>query len=103
MFAEERDRCQFKWEDLGDVESGRPNLGQSVPVLVYLVGYKDVWEHSYVLLLVASTAWGLENTSPPLWLWALLIWEALPTPFALYDSVLPGRPFAHPSLDFPPA
>ncbi len=35
MFAEERDFCQFTWEDLGDVEMGRPNLGQAVPVLVY--------------------------------------------------------------------
>jgi predicted hydrocarbon binding protein len=35
MFKEERDHSTFSWEDLGDVEIGRPNLGQSVPVLVY--------------------------------------------------------------------
>jgi hypothetical protein len=25
----------FSWEDLGDIEAGRPNLGQSVPVAMY--------------------------------------------------------------------
>ena len=35
MFIEERDRCQFSWEDLGDIETGRPYLGLLVPVLVY--------------------------------------------------------------------
>ncbi|MBL8251826.1 MAG: 4-vinyl reductase [Candidatus Competibacter sp.] len=25
----------FQWDDLGDIEFGRPNLGQTVPVLVY--------------------------------------------------------------------
>lgn len=30
-----RDYQQFSWEDLGDLELGRPNLGLSVPVLVY--------------------------------------------------------------------
>jgi predicted hydrocarbon binding protein len=35
MFKEERDQSTFSWSDLGDVEAGRPNLGQSVPVLVY--------------------------------------------------------------------
>lgn len=35
MFKEERDYNKFSWEDLGDVNVGRPNLGQLVPVLVY--------------------------------------------------------------------
>ncbi len=35
MFKEERDYNKFSWEDLGDIDAGRPNLGQSVPVLVY--------------------------------------------------------------------
>ena len=35
MFNEERDFCRFSWEDLGDIELGRPNLGTMVPVLVY--------------------------------------------------------------------
>jgi predicted hydrocarbon binding protein len=35
MFLEERDYCKFSWEDLGDIESGRPNLGTLAPVLVY--------------------------------------------------------------------
>jgi len=35
MFNEERDYNKFVWEDLGDIEKGRPNLGFSVPVLAY--------------------------------------------------------------------
>jgi hypothetical protein len=35
MFKEERDYNKFVWEDLGDLEKGRPNLGLKVPVLVY--------------------------------------------------------------------
>jgi predicted hydrocarbon binding protein len=35
MFKEERNQSTFSWDDLGDVEIGRPNLGQFVPVLVY--------------------------------------------------------------------
>lgn len=35
MFVEERDYYTLKWEMLGDVEAGRPNLGLNVPVNVY--------------------------------------------------------------------
>jgi predicted hydrocarbon binding protein len=35
MFKEERDYNKFKWEDLGDIKRGRPNLGLTVPVLAY--------------------------------------------------------------------
>lgn len=35
MFKEERDTNKFVWDDLGDFEKGRPNLGLAVPVLVY--------------------------------------------------------------------
>jgi uncharacterized protein len=35
MFKEERQKYQFKWQDLGDIETGRPNLGPQVPVLAY--------------------------------------------------------------------
>jgi predicted hydrocarbon binding protein len=35
MFKEERDYNRFSWEDLGDIEAGRPNLGQQVPVFIY--------------------------------------------------------------------
>lgn len=35
MFTEERNETKFKWEDLGDIKSGRPNLGFTVPVLAY--------------------------------------------------------------------
>ena len=35
MFKEERDHNRFSWDDLGDPESGRPNLGLSVSVPVY--------------------------------------------------------------------
>lgn len=35
MFKEERKQYSFKWADLGDIESGRPNLGPLTPVAVY--------------------------------------------------------------------
>jgi predicted hydrocarbon binding protein len=35
MFAENRRTSKFAWEDLGDIEKGRPNLGLFVPVLAY--------------------------------------------------------------------
>lgn len=35
MFKEERKKYQFRWEDLGDIREGRPNLGAQVPVLAY--------------------------------------------------------------------
>lgn len=35
MFKEERDELQFDWSMLGDVAEGRPNLGDSLPVVVY--------------------------------------------------------------------
>ncbi len=35
MFNEERDYNKFRWEDLGDIKEGRPNLGLDVPVLAY--------------------------------------------------------------------
>jgi hypothetical protein len=35
MFKNERDTYQFKWEDIGDIEKGRPNLGNTMNVAVY--------------------------------------------------------------------
>jgi len=35
MFKEERDNFQFRWEDLGNIEEGRPNLGTSTSLLAY--------------------------------------------------------------------
>ncbi len=35
MFKEERDSQMFKWEMLGDIKLGRPNLGSAVEVSVY--------------------------------------------------------------------
>lgn len=35
MFKEERDKNKFVWDDLGDLEKGRPNLGLTVPLLAY--------------------------------------------------------------------
>jgi predicted hydrocarbon binding protein len=32
---QDQDLRRFSWEDLGDVETGRPNLGPSAPVAVY--------------------------------------------------------------------
>jgi predicted hydrocarbon binding protein len=35
IFKEDRDYNRFTWDDLGDLEKGRPNLGPNVPVLAY--------------------------------------------------------------------
>ncbi|AFM26156.1 V4R domain-containing protein [Desulfomonile tiedjei] len=35
MFKEERTAYKFRWQDLGDIEEGRPNLGPSTGVAVY--------------------------------------------------------------------
>jgi uncharacterized protein len=35
MFKESRKESLFQWKDLGDVAEGRPNLGPTMPVLVY--------------------------------------------------------------------
>lgn len=35
MFKEDRDINKFAWDDLGDLEKGRPNLGLTVPVFAY--------------------------------------------------------------------
>lgn len=35
MGNEKRDYHKFAWEDLGDLEQGRPNLGANVPVQAY--------------------------------------------------------------------
>jgi predicted hydrocarbon binding protein len=35
MFKENRQSYQFTWQDIGDIEKGRPNLGLKVPVIAY--------------------------------------------------------------------
>jgi len=35
MFKEDRNESQFSWEDLGNIEEGRPNLGDKTSVSVY--------------------------------------------------------------------
>ncbi len=35
MFNQERDYNKFTWNDLGDLDQGRPNLGMKIPVLFY--------------------------------------------------------------------
>jgi hypothetical protein len=35
MFSDERTYYKFAWQDLGDVDTGRPNMGPLVPVLAY--------------------------------------------------------------------
>ena len=35
MFNEERTHYKFAWQDVGDIDTGRPNLGPQVPVLAY--------------------------------------------------------------------
>ena len=50
----------------------------------YLLCYKDVWEHHYVLLLPPLVLLALRRESPWLWLPPFLV-SALPGLFALYD------------------
>jgi predicted hydrocarbon binding protein len=35
MFKEKRQNYKFTWQDLGDIDKGRPNLGPQIPVQVY--------------------------------------------------------------------
>jgi hypothetical protein len=35
MFKEERGKSRFRWEDMGNIEEGRSNLGPSAPVWAY--------------------------------------------------------------------
>lgn len=35
MFKEEREDCEFNWEMIGDIDVGRPNLGNTMDVAVY--------------------------------------------------------------------
>jgi uncharacterized protein len=35
MFKEERDSLKFKWDMLGDIRLGRPNLGSTVELSMY--------------------------------------------------------------------
>jgi len=53
----------------------------------YLLCYKDVWEHHYVLLLPPLILLALRKESPWLWLPPFVV-SAVPTLFALYD--IPG-------------
>ncbi len=35
MFVEQRDTFKFEWDHLGNIELGRPNLGNTTSVAVY--------------------------------------------------------------------
>jgi predicted hydrocarbon binding protein len=35
MLKEESQHYKFRWQDIGDINEGRPNLGSQVPVLAY--------------------------------------------------------------------
>ncbi|MEA3546856.1 MAG: V4R domain-containing protein [Thermodesulfobacteriota bacterium] len=56
MFQEDRNYNKFAWEDLGDIEQGRPNLGMSVPVLAYRL-------LQYTLRDVLITEFGVDKTN----------------------------------------
>lgn len=58
----------------------------------YLLGYKDVWEHSYSFAIVALF-WLYLDGRVARWIPVLgAIWIACPTGFAFYDVVLPPGP-----------
>jgi len=56
MFKEDRNFNRFRWEDLGNIKEGRPNLGQTVPVLVYRL-------LQYTLRDVLITEFGASKTN----------------------------------------
>lgn len=58
----------------------------------YLLGYKDVWEHSYSLLAVALPMLYQARLVAPRWLALAAVALALPGPFVLYDVALPRGP-----------
>lgn len=53
MFKEERQNYKFTWQDLGDINTGRPNLGSQVPVLAYRL-------LQYTLRDVLIAEWGVD-------------------------------------------
>ncbi len=53
-------RHDFSWDDLGDLKSGRPNLGPMVPVLVY-----RLLEYTHQGCLVKRIR--LQKKWPPSW------------------------------------
>ena len=58
----------------------------------YLLGYKDIWEHSYSLLLVGLVyLWASRRINRTLFLLCAVA-LALPTAFLIYDLPLPSRP-----------
>jgi len=84
------------WKSMRDWKSMRGQSGDAEGRLLalyagcaaaYLLAYKDVWEHHYVLLLPPLVLLALRRESKWLWLPPFLI-SALPGLFALYD--LPG-------------
>jgi len=72
---------------------GRVEVGIFLWSCVYLMGYHDVWEHSYSMLVLGL---GLLWTVDFLPKWVLIpcsIGLAAPTAFALYDLPMPPGPF----------
>lgn len=60
---------------------------------VYLLGYKDVWEHSYSFSVFCFIWLYAANVLSPKLVMTFAILAALPTAFALYDVPLPPGPF----------
>ncbi len=58
----------------------------------YLLGYKDVWEHSYSFLILGFGWMLAQRTAPRRLLWVGAVVLALPTGFAFYDIDLPPGP-----------
>jgi predicted hydrocarbon binding protein len=56
VFEEERKHSQFSWENLGDIQEGRGDLGEEMPVLVYRL-------MQYTMLDELSKAYGEERAN----------------------------------------
>jgi predicted hydrocarbon binding protein len=60
MFKENRETTKFQWADLGDLVEGRPNLGLTMPVLVYRL-------FQFTMRDVLITECGVEITNRIFW------------------------------------
>lgn len=65
----------------------RAHIGPMVFIwsAVYLLGYKDVWEHTYAFALLGLLYLWLSQLISEKWLLVVAVWLALPTAFVFYD------------------
>lgn len=63
---------------------------------VYLLGYKDVWEHTYAFAVLGLLYLWLSRLISEKWLVVVAVWLALPTAFIFYDMMFYSGAFNDP-------